>query len=63
MEKAVSLKELSDMSGWPYESLLAATKRARTRHPLPCIKRGDKRPRRYVRPSDFEKWEREETCT
>ena len=60
MEQTLTLPQLSKLTGYSYESLLNATRRSPTRHPLPCTLHGEVRPIRRVRMSDFQKWEDEE---
>lgn len=60
MEKAMSIRQLAEETGYPTEYIRAACKRDARHHRLPHIESGVTRPCIYVRASQFEQWRDEE---
>lgn len=62
MEKLAKPAEIAERCGLPVAAIRAACNRGEDFHPLPHFRSGEKRPTYYIRPSDFDRWFREETC-
>lgn len=60
MEKAMTIEKAAGAFGYPETFVREACMRAADMHPLPCIKRGGKRPQCYIRAETFERWLGEE---
>lgn len=65
MEKPLTIPQLARLSGYKPEFIRQATCRAEWNNPLKCTKSGLKRPVKYIRPSVFMEWLKEEEtrCT
>ena len=60
MDRAMTIEKTANVYGYPYSFVKEACERAPEEHPLPCIKRGGRRPLCYIQPSTFERWLAEE---
>lgn len=56
----MSCREIAEVYGMPEDAVRAATRRAPTRHPLPCVVCGEKRKVVRIIDATFERWINEE---
>lgn len=60
MGKALRIEQVASRYGYPDAFVREACMRGAGHHPLPCIKRGGRRPQCYIQPATFERWLAEE---
>lgn len=61
MERAMTPAQVARAANVPVELIRSACRRGEGFHPLPHVRSGGKRPKVYIRPSDFETWWEEES--
>ena len=59
-EKPMTIPQVAKRYGVPEELVRQGCARAKGYHPIPYVASGAKRPVKYIRPSDFERWFEEE---